>query len=382
MTSAEASVAELPQRWRDARPAVNGVHLDSAACSRQSFGAIETASAYARREAEIGGYVAAQEYDPALTAARAAVGVLTGMTGDDVVFTTGASNALDLLLSAWPDERRLIACIPGEFAPNIAVMEANRFEASLLPVDSLGIVSIDGLASHLDAFAPSLVHLTVVPSHRGIAQPLEDISRTCREYGVPLVVDAAQGLGHVDCSVDADAVYGTSRKWLAGPRGVGVLAVRPERASKLRSRIPPSHFWPDIPPLRRLELGEANVAARVAFSSAIAQYMAFGPAEMRSCLAAAGRLTRTVLSDLPGWRVVEPVDSPTAITTLAPTDGADVERTRAELIAHHSIVTTVAGPDRAPFELSTPVLRLSPHIDVTEDELATFAAALTSLGTR
>jgi pyridoxal 5-phosphate dependent beta-lyase len=298
------------------------------------------------------------------------------------VFTTGASNALDLLLSAWPDERRLIACTPGEFAPNIAVMEANRFEASLLPVDSLGLVSIDGLASHLDAFAPSLVHLTVVPSHRGIVQPLGEIAQSCREYGIPLVVDAAQGLGQVDCAVHADAVYGTSRKWLAGPRGVGVLAVRPERAAKLRSRFPPSHFWPDIPPLRRLELGEANVAARIGFSAAIAQYMGFGPAEMRAFLAQAGRLTRTVLSDLRGWRIVEPVDAQTAITTLAPTDGADVERTRTELIARHSIVTTVAGPDRAPFELSTPVLRLSPHIDVTEDELSEFATALTSLGTR
>ena len=51
------------RRWRDARPAVKGVHLDSAACSRQSFAAIDAAAAHARREAEVGGYVAAQEAD-------------------------------------------------------------------------------------------------------------------------------------------------------------------------------------------------------------------------------------------------------------------------------------------------------------------------------
>jgi pyridoxal 5-phosphate dependent beta-lyase len=43
--------------------------------------------------------------------------------------------------------------------------------------------------------------------------------------GVPLWVDAAQALGHVDTARGADAVYATSRKWLTGPRGVGLLAV-------------------------------------------------------------------------------------------------------------------------------------------------------------
>ena len=369
----------LARRWRDARPAVDGLHLDSAACSRQSFAAIDAASLHARREAEVGGYVAAQRAEPALAAGRAAVGALTGMTADDVVFTTGASHALDLLLGSWPDERRVIACVPGEFGPNLAVMVANGFEIVLLAVDSLGRVVVEDLAGKLAADAPSLLHLTVLPSHRGIVQPLRDIATTCHEYGVPLVLDAAQGLGHVDCAVAADAVYATSRKWLAGPRGVGVLAVRPDRAASLRPRLPPPHWVTDIPVLRRLELGEANVAARVGFSVAVGEYLAYGPADLRARLADAGRLTRTVLSDLPGWRVVEPGDSPTAITTLAPTGGADVEQARTELIARHAIVTTVAGPDRAPFELATAVLRVSPHVDVTADELTMFARALGSL---
>jgi pyridoxal 5-phosphate dependent beta-lyase len=114
----------------------------------------------------------------------------------------------------------------------------------------------------------------------------------------------------------------------------------------------------------------------VAFSIAVAEYMAYGPAYMRAALADAGRLTRAVLGDVRGWQVVEPLDSPTAITTLDPTDGADVGEVRAGLIAQHSIATTVAGPDRAPFELSSPVLRVSPHIDVTEEDLTTFASAL------
>lgn len=371
----------LPQQWRDARPAPRGVHLDSAACSRQSCAAIEAAAAHAGLEAQVGGYPAAQEADDLLSGGRAAVGALTGMTADDVVFTTGATHALDLLLAAWPGERGVIACVPGEFAPNLAVMAANGFGVTLLTVDALGRVALDRLATQLSADAPTLVHLTVVPSHRGIVQPMHEIAATCDALGIPLVVDAAQGLGHVDCEIEADAIYGTSRKWLAGPRGVGVLAVRPERAATLRPRIPPPDWRLDISPLAKLELGEANIAAQVGFSVSATEYLAAGPAKMREALARAGGLTRTVLDDLKGWRVVEPADSATAITTLAPTNGADVERVRAELIARHSIVTTVAGPDRAPFELSFPVLRVSPHIDVTEADLLTFARALTLAST-
>ena len=45
------------------------------------------------------------------------------------------------------------------------------------------------------------------------------------------VLDAAQSLGHIDCVVGADTIYSSSRKWMAGPRGVGVLAIRPALGS-------------------------------------------------------------------------------------------------------------------------------------------------------
>jgi pyridoxal 5-phosphate dependent beta-lyase len=258
-------------------------------------------------------------------------------------------------------------------------MAANGFDVRALPADEMGRVVVEDLAGWLGTWAPSVIHLTVVASHRGIVQPLQEVASICRGHGVPVVVDAAQGLGHVDCAVESDAIYASSRKWLAGPRGVGVLAVRPDLARRLRPRLPPADWDLDIPPLRALQLGEANVAARVGFSVAILEHMACDPATVRAGLVDAGRLTRSMLSDLPGWRVVEPVDSPTAITTLAPIGDIDVTGVRAGLIAEHAIVTTAAGPDRAPFELSGPVLRVSPHVDVTEEDLTTFVRALGSL---
>jgi pyridoxal 5-phosphate dependent beta-lyase len=126
----------------------------------------------------------------------------------------------------------------------------------------------------------------------------------------------------------------------------------------------------------RLELGEANVAARVAFSVAIGEHIAAGPAAVRARLTEVGRASRTALADVPGWRVVEAVYEPTAITTLAPLDGADPQKIRAWLITERRILTTAVVVARAPMELTAPVLRISPHVDTADDDLAMFVTAL------
>jgi hercynylcysteine S-oxide lyase len=365
----------LAEHWRAARPKVAGLHLDSGACSRQSFAVIDAAAQHARHEAEVGGYVAAEAAAPVLDAGRAAVGALTGMTSADVVFTTGSNNALDLLLSSWPGERT-VTCLPGEYGPNLAVMAANGFQVSALPADGEGRLVVDDATRQLANDPPALVHFTPLASHRGLAQPLAELAEVCRDLGVPLVVDAAQALGHLDCAVGAAAIYSSSRKWIAGPRGVGALAIHPELAQRLRPRLPPPEWGLPIPVMQSLELGEANVAAHVGYSMALGETLAAGPVQIRERLAQLGRMTRTALADIKGWRVVEPLNEPTAITTLAPTDGADPQKMRAWLIAERGIVTTYAEVQRAPFEMTAPVLRVSPHVDTTAEDLDQFAEAL------
>jgi hercynylcysteine S-oxide lyase len=370
--------AGLAEAWRAARPPVAGLHLDSAACSRQSVAAIEAAARHARHEAEVGGYVAAEAARPVLDAGRAAVGALTGMPDAQVVFTTGSQHALDLLLSSWPPGGRRLACLPGEYGPNLALMSVHGFDRQTLPTDDDGRVVVEEAAISLAAAPPDLVHLTPVASHRGVVQPLAEMAKVCGELGLPLIVDAAQALGQIDCAVGGvDAVYASSRKWLAGPRGVGVLAVRPTLMQRLQPRLPPKEWVGSLSNADRLELGEANIAARVGFSVAIGEHLAADPTAVRSRLAEVGRASRTALADVSGWRVVEAVDEPSAITTLAPLDGADPQRVRARLIAERRIVTTAVILERAPLELTAPVLRISPHVDTTADDLAAFAAALT-----
>jgi len=369
----------LADRWREARPTVAGLHLDSAACSRQSFAVLDATARHARYEAEVGGYVAAEAATPVLDAGRAAFAALSGMPDAEVVFTTGSLNALDLLLGSWPADRRKVACLPGEYGPNLAMMAAHGFDRQLLPTLEDGRVALDDAAFALEVDPPDLVHLTAVASHSGVVQPLAMVAQLCSELGLPLVVDAAQALGQVDCAVGADATYSSSRKWIAGPRGVGFLAVRPDLLERLSPRLPAPE-WAlksgSVSVARQLEFGEANVAARVGFSVAIGEHLAYGPAAVRERLAELGGISRTVLAGVPGWAVVEGVEEPSAITTLAAVDGADPKAVRAWLLAERRIVTTYVSVERAPLELTAPVLRISPHADTTADDLATFAEAL------
>ena len=365
---------DLGASWRKARPRPAGRHLDSAASSRQSHHALEAAAHHARHEAELGGYVAEAAADDLLQQGRSVLGGLVGMAAADVAFVESAQAALIALLSGWrlPPGTR-VACLPGEYAPTIAQLRAIGLRPEPLPVDGLGRADVDGIARLLSDDPPAVLHLTHIGSHRGLLQPAADVVRLCREAGVPIVLDAAQSLGHVDSDLGADAVYGTSRKWLAGPRGVGFLCVRPWLAAQLTPVLPEPE---GVPPMRAFESGEAHVAGRVGLVVAVGEHLAAGPHRARERLAALGGATRQLLDGVGGWRVVEPPDEPTATTTLVPPDGVDVVDTRTRLLVERGIVTSAIGPERAPGEMTGPVLRISPHLDASIDDLEALAAAL------
>ena len=227
----------------------------------------------------------------------------------------------------------------------------------------------------LDDDPPALVHVTPVASHRPLVQPLAAIVERCCAAGVPVWVDAAQALGHIDLSCGADAVYGTSRKWLTGPRGVGVVAVAERHWPALRM-LRLESVPPDAPAIRHLESHEANVAGRVGFAAAVGEHVTLGPAAVRQRLAEVGRLTRRALDGATGWEVVGDLDAPVAITAVRPTGGGDVTAARDRLLDEHRILTTAAATARAPREMTEPLLRVSPHVDVTADDLARLRDAL------
>ena len=382
--------------WRDRRPRPDGIHFDNAAAGRSSRRTLAATVAHLQREAVAGPYVAQAEAAPVLDQGRADLAGLLGLPPRGLAFTESASAARARLLAAWPlRPGDTVGIVRSEWGPNITAFTERGLQLTELAAEDDGTVSLPQLARLLAASPPNVVHLTQVASHRGLVQPVRAAADLCRAAGVPLWVDAAQAIGHVDTACGADAIYATSRKWLTGPRGVGVLGIGERWWDSLHTTSNPlarEHMASGASPMDLLESAEANVAGRVGLATAVAEYLAAGPARVQARLAAVGRRTRQVLAGVPGWSVSGavsgpsdgssdgsldgPADAPSAITTVYPEAGQDVTAVRARLLAGHAIVTTMASTQRAPREMTRAGLRVSPHVDCTEADLLALAAAL------
>jgi pyridoxal 5-phosphate dependent beta-lyase len=377
------SLAEPWRQWVLRRPPAQLLHLDSAAAGRCSTGTLRAAAAHAEREASVGAYVAEAEVQPVLEAGRAGLAKLLGIRPDGLVFTESASAALESLITAWPlQPGDTVAVLPGEWGPNLAAFGHHGLRLAELAVHGDGTVDLESLEAVLTASPPAVVHLVQVASHRCLVQPAAEAAALCRAAGVPLWVDAAQALGHADTACGADAVYATSRKWMTGPRGVGMLAVSDRWWDTLQVRTSPlavGSVAPGTPAVRLLESSEANVPGRVGLCTAVREFTETGPERVWQRLAEVGALTRAALADLPGWAVLAPGGGSSAITAVRPTAGQDIRAVRARLLAEHQIVATAEIPARAPREMTGPLLRISPHVDCTPGQLELLRRALLAL---
>lgn len=338
-------------------------------------------SDHALLEATVGAYVAQEMATGALSAARAALAQLLGMPDEGVAFVESATVALSTLLDLWPfGAEPSVGVAPSEWGPNLAAFTRRGLRLVELPVDDDGYVDVAGLERMLASTPLSAIHITQVASHRSLVQPVAAIASVCHAAAVPLFVDAAQALGHVDTATGADVIYATSRKWLAGPRGVGVLAVASAWSPGLRrvlEALEPGA--PDEPIAALLSSRESHVAGRIGLGHAAREHRSLGPPAVWRRLAAVGRATRQLLQDLDNWQVIGPVDDASAISALRPTAGQDVTAVRARLLGELGIVTTAQQVFRAPREMRGPTLRVSPHVDTTSDDLVRLRDALGSL---
>jgi pyridoxal 5-phosphate dependent beta-lyase len=375
-----AGLAQPWSAWAARRPEFHGSHLNSAAAGRNSSAVLQAVADHALLEAQVGAYVAEEAAQPVLEAGRAQLADLLGVPADGVAFVEHASAGLAAVLAAWPlREGAAVGVVASEWGPNLEALTARGLSLIELPTDGDGVLDLDALQRILASSPPAVVHLTQVAAHRGLVQPVADAAALCCAAGVPLWVDAAQALGHVDTASGADVLYTTGRKWMCAPRGVGVLAVAQRWWDALRvkgSAMAPAQ-WPVV---RHLESHDAHIAGRVGLCTALHEHIRSGPATVWRRLDEVGRLTRDTLADLPGWQVVAARDGSGAITALRPTAGQDVQAVSATLLAHDRILTTASLPSRAPREMTTPLLRIAPHVDCTSGQLAALRGALSSAG--
>jgi pyridoxal 5-phosphate dependent beta-lyase len=370
----------VARRWRTGLAGHDHQHLDTAACSRTSVDVRRSVAEHLTLEAEAGGYVAEEQAAPVLQQARADLAGLLGFGAGDVAFLDSGSAALAQLLSSWrlqPSDS--VWCAPSEWGPNLAAFDDHRLDVQIMDVDPAGRVDPEALHARLRRTHPAFIHLTAAAAHRALVQPVAAVCAVAAEYDVPVIVDTAQALGQLDLTAStAAACYGTGRKWIAGPRGVAYLAVRDPWQALLRPVTPalvPARWPGEDRPIRRLESREANVAGRIGLAAALANYLDIGPIHLQQRLTALGGHLRAALRPVPGWQVVDSPDAPGAIVSLAPTRGADPAAVRQHLLENR-IVTTAAGPERAPLEMTGPLLRLSPHVDAEPDALTAVAELL------
>jgi cysteine desulfurase len=167
-----------------------------------------------------------------LERSRGRLAELLGASQHDLIFCSGASEAIHLALLGQagmvPPGRLVIS--PVEHPATIAAAETllrQGWEVARVPVDHRGVIDLVALDELLEP-PTRLVSLIWGQSEVGTLQPLESVSRLCRSAGIPLHVDAVQVVGHRLVDADAlgvDLLSCTAHK-LGGPRGIGLLLRR------------------------------------------------------------------------------------------------------------------------------------------------------------
>lgn len=112
-----------------------------------------------------------------------------------------------------------------------AALRANAQHAVKLGETTLGGVKLDEVKLiEVRAGAPTLVALNWVSNVSGTIQPIEGLVKVAKSFGAPVLVDVAQGLGHLPFDVrrvGCDLVAFPGHKGLLGPQGTGGLWIAP-----------------------------------------------------------------------------------------------------------------------------------------------------------
>lgn len=172
--------------------------------------------------------------------ARDKVAALVGAKSANVVFTSGATEAANLVLTPEFRMGRSALKVSKSYVSAIehpALREGGRFSGNdvvEIPVTAAGVVDLDALAGLLAAHDMSaglpLVAVMLANNETGIIQPVVEVAALVRKAGGIFVCDAVQAAGRMPLCIDeigADFLILSAHK-IGGPKGAGALVSRGE----------------------------------------------------------------------------------------------------------------------------------------------------------
>lgn len=171
-----------------------------------------------------------------LERARGDVAALVGGETENVVFTSGATEAVNALFSVGISGCCGVSYAGGMRPLVLATEHSASFAAAgeaaeRIPVLANGLVDMAALKTMLAAGGPALVAVQLANNESGVIQPIAGIAEAVHAAGGALICDAVQAVGKLTIDLAAlgvDALIVTAHKF-GGPKGVGAIVFRDSR---------------------------------------------------------------------------------------------------------------------------------------------------------
>src|SRR5262245_58875842 len=198
---------------------------------------------------------------------RQRVARLLGCSSDEIVFTSGGTEANNLAIrgatAAQPDRRHIVTSViehPATASP-CRWLERHGYRVSWTGVDAAGRVQARDVEAALAADT-AIVTVMHANNETGVLQPIADLARAAYHVGAMVHTDAAQSIGKMPVDVHALGVdlLSVAGHKLYAPKGVGALFVR--RGTRL------APFTLGAGHERGIRPGTENVASIVGFGVA------------------------------------------------------------------------------------------------------------------
>jgi cysteine desulfurase len=170
----------------------------------------------------------------AVKAARTQVALLIGAEPYEIIFTSGATEAINLAIKGvaenYQNKGKHIVTVKTEHPAVLDTckyLESKGFEITYLPVKQDGIIDLNELKSVLrnDTI---LVSVMIANNETGVLQPIKEMVEISHSVGALFMTDATQAVGKIPVNVDElgiDLLCLSGHKIYA-PKGVGALFIR------------------------------------------------------------------------------------------------------------------------------------------------------------